>query len=181
MIFSVCLEILFSFSSCRRLVFPFFPPSYGGICLNAMHQFGLFVYQQALKRHKRKLERKHNSTRLTIDLELFKEACTNYERARTRAKKEYYTNKVIDSMNDQSTIFAMVNKLLHQSSGSPLPSYNSASTLAEEFAEFFDNKIVKINCHLDSITLVEPNQIVIEETSDSHLNSFTPVTESEIN
>ena len=87
---------------------------------------------------------------------------------------------VMDCLNDHSSIFAIINKLLHRSSASPLPSYDSAALLAQEFTEFFDNKIVKINHQLDCMIPVETNQTMIKETCDSHLSSFTPFTESEI-
>ena len=105
----------------------------------------------ALQHHNRKLERKHKSTRLTIDLQLYKEECANYESVCMQTKRNYFTNQVMDCLNDYSMLFSIINKLLHRSTTSQLPSHDSAASLAQEFADFFDNKIVKINDQLDSM------------------------------
>ncbi len=50
----------------------------------------------------------------------------------------------------------------------------------QELAEFFDNKIIKIKHQIDYMKSAETHQIMIEEISDSHLYSFTPITGTDI-
>ncbi len=69
--------------------------------------------------------------------------------------------------------------MLHKSTASPLPDYDSPSSLAQDFANFFDSKIEKIYQHLNSIDDTEQHSLP-EPESHSLLWSFTVITEKDI-
>ena len=72
------------------------------------------------------LERKYKATGLTIDKEIFEIKSTEYEQCCASTKQLYYTNAVLECDGKQGTMFNIINKLLHQSGSSPLPSYDSS-------------------------------------------------------
>ncbi len=99
----------------------------------------------AMKSTLRTLECKHKRTQLQVDRDIYDMKCHEYNNLRAATKTNYYTNKVYDCLNDQGSIFKIINSLLHRSKASPLPSYDDKSLLANDFASFFDNKILKIH------------------------------------
>ena len=103
-----------------------------------------------LKRCLRALERENKSTGLTIDKELYKAKSAEYEQCRETTKWLYYTNAVLDCNGKQGAIFSIINKLLHRSGSSRLPSYESSMELANNSALFFNAKIAKIHTHLEN-------------------------------
>ncbi len=129
------------------------------------------------KHRKRKLERRHKTTGLTVDLEIYKEACAVYEDLRIKSKREYYSNQVLGNIGERQSPFAIIHKLLHKTLAAPIPSHDYPTILAQDFCNFFDEKILKINQQLD---LMGANNIVpdntIELTSESLLESFSPIT-----
>ncbi len=98
-----------------------------------------------LKHALRKLECKYKQSGLAIDKNIYDLKCSEYDKARNITETHYYTNKVNDCLNDQGSIFSIMNKLLQHSKSSPLPAYSDPAILANEFAEFFDSKILKIH------------------------------------
>ena len=93
----------------------------------------------------RMLEHKYKRTQLQVDRDIYDMKCHEYNTLRAATKTNYYTNKVYDCLNDQGSIFIIINSLLHRSKSSPLPSYDDKSLLANNFATFFYNKILKIH------------------------------------
>ncbi len=132
-----------------------------------------------LKHQKRKLERKHNTSKLTGDLEIYRDACTTYETQKNLAKCNYYTNHVTGCLNDHCSLFTIINNFPHKSSASPLPDHDSPSSLAQDFANFFDSKIKKIYKQFNSIN--DTDQYTFPESENqSLLYSFTTITEDDI-
>ena len=116
-----------------------------------------------------------------VDLEIYKEACAVYEKVRTQMEKGNYTNQVLGCLNDHSSLFTIINKLLHWTLDSPLPSHDSPSIMAQEFAKIFNNKIVKIKHQLDQMESANLRpSIIADMVSDSQLQSLTTVTEINI-
>ncbi len=134
-----------------------------------------------MKRYKRKLEHKHKQTKLTVDLEIYKDACASYDTVRQDTKKKYYTNQVQSCLNDHKSLFSIINKLLHRSSSSPLPTSDNPAALAQSFADFFLSKIDKINHQLDCTDHKESQAVIInEQISKLLLHAFTPVSEADV-
>ena len=76
-------------------------------------------------------------------------------------------------------MFNIINKLLHQSGSSPLPSYESSAELVNNFALFFNAKNVKIHTHLENSAAAGEMR---SETplNDSKFSEFQVVTVDEV-
>ena len=102
--------------------------------------------------------------------------CAEYDESRNIAKTHYYTNKVNDCLNNEGSIFVITNKVLHCSTLSPLPTYNDPAVLANNFAAFFNNKILKIYKFLSSRSeLSQPTVSDLEPAASVHLTEFKSV------
>ncbi len=134
-----------------------------------------------LKSHLRKLERKHKCTGLAIDLEIYESKCCEYELLRESTKKHYYNEAVMDCNGNQGTLFTILNRLLHRSSSSPLPTSESNATLAQNFGDFFLSKITKIQDSLHSPDIISPSNICdIEPLCPAPLEVIEPVTPEDL-
>ena len=66
-----------------------------------------------------------------------------------KSKIEFYSNQVLESIADHQSPFAIIKKLLHKTSTAPIPTHDCPTALAQDFCNFFDEKIVKIDKQLD--------------------------------
>ena len=97
------------------------------------------------------------------------------------AKKTYYKEKLSD-IRSHAQFYNIANKLLHRRKTITLPNYECAESLANKFADYFDEKIQRIcttlqtphSCAIDCI--VCPNR----PDTDCQLSSFATVTRAEI-
>ena len=132
------------------------------------------------KKERRKAERKWRRTKLEEDRIVYKQARHDVIRKIDNAKCAFYSEKVTGCDGDQKALFKVVDKLLHRSESSKLPSHDSPGELANRFAEFFSSKIQKIHdglCELKADTSSEPPDSV---QSSVTLSYFEPATEEEI-
>ena len=67
------------------------------------------------------------------------------------AKTACYSEQVKDCRGDRKGLYKMVNTLMGTFSNNPLPSHTNDKDLAEEFADFFMDKIQKIRDNLNGI------------------------------
>ena len=58
-----------------------------------------------LKREKRRCERKWWHSKLTVDMEIFKNAKNHLTKLIEEAKKEYYSSLILNSKSDQKVLF----------------------------------------------------------------------------
>ena len=72
----------------------------------------------------------------------------------------------------------MANKLLHIERMDDLPSYTSASDLANKFATFFHEKVSKINSCVASDRSLSIDPFKYDTVCHSQLNTFKPVRNS---
>ena len=61
-----------------------------------------------------------------------------------RDKTVYYRKRISDNSHDSKKLWRELHKVLHRSHGTTLPTYESSKSLADRFATFFSNKIIKI-------------------------------------
>ena len=99
----------------------------------------------------------------------------------TQAKSEYYCEKVCAAETDQKALFQIVDKLLHSSQETSLPTYDSLKHLCDSSGIFFQDKISSICIELDRRAALaadsQPCQAVNTITS---LASLQPVQPSDI-
>lgn len=99
------------------------------------------------KREKRRLERRYRKSGLTVDMENFHEQSQKYNNLLEKTKTDYYRIKIQNS--DKNQLFRLINNMFKLKS-SALPSHQSSQQLAEDFNDFFINKISDIRAGLNT-------------------------------
>ena len=99
------------------------------------------------KREKRRLERRYRKSGLTVDMENFHEQTQKYNNLLEKTKTDYYRTKIQNS--DQNQLFRLINNMF-KLKPSALPSHKSSQQLAEDFNDFFINKISDIRAGLNN-------------------------------
>ena len=95
-----------------------------------------------------------------------------------QAERVYFHNVLHENRNNIQEIYNIVNKLLDRVKDLPLPPTNSNFDLANEFNDFFCNKITKIH---DDLVSHNKNHESMQETFDNGsvdpppFHSFTEV------
>ena len=93
-------------------------------------------------------------------------------------QEDFYAKVVEEAGNDQKTLFKVVNTLLDKQNVKVLPEHTDPSKLADEFNEYYIQKIKKLR---DSIPLnstgMEPQRIKFEGVK---LEKFKPIEESDL-
>ena len=92
-----------------------------------------------------------------------------------RQKTACYGKQVKDCRDDIKGLYKMVNTLMVTSSNNPLPNHTSDKDLAEEFADFFMDKIQKIRDNLTQNPTYKP-----AKKSKARLTEFSPFNQTEV-
>lgn len=134
-----------------------------------------------LKAERRKLERRWRMTKLTVDKEIYIQHCKSINNAIRKAKAKYYSEMIIDLESDQKALFKSLDSFLKSKPEMTFPSCNSTEELANNFADYFENKITIIRSDL-----LSPRGLSLEFESNTFckdnekLNCFMPVGEGEV-
>jgi hypothetical protein len=131
-----------------------------------------------MKRDRRKAERKWISSGLTIDLEHFTKIRNEYNAALYDAKCSFFNNKINDCGTDFRSMFSVIGDILHSKQPSRLPDHDSASDLANRFAESFMSKVENIRSVLPEITPDVSNSLRSQCTFE--WNKLTSVSEDDV-
>ena len=102
------------------------------------------------KKQKRKLENKHISSNLVVDLEAYQKQRNLYNIKLTERKQEYYRNTIATSAKP-SEKSKICNKLLNREKKVVLPTHDTAKELAERFINYFSDKIKTIRTDLENL------------------------------
>ncbi len=95
-------------------------------------------------------------------------------------KKDHWSTLITDAKGDQKKLFTIVRTLTGDSKSNPLPPHSSESDLANDFANFFSNKIHRIRSVLD-LEEPAPLSVQLENTVCPHkFSGFSLVTEEEV-
>ena len=97
------------------------------------------------KRCRRHAERKWQKTRLTVHLDLLREQTARVNNLCRQAKSDYYKAKIEDCAGDQRSLFRLTNQLMHRQRNVRLPTHEDPNVLANDFVQFFVDKIENIN------------------------------------
>ena len=98
-------------------------------------------------------------------------------RLANRDKTVYYRKLISDNSHDSTKLWRELHKVLHRSHGTTLPTCESSKSLANRFATFFSNKIMKI---CESFSSSESCNTVHPPFDPPKLTVFTQVTKDEI-
>ena len=97
-----------------------------------------------------------------------------YRKMLLEAKTACYNAQVRDCRGDTKGLYRLVNTLMDTSSSNPLPNHTNDKDLAEEFADFFMDKIQKIRGNLTENPVYQPTKNI------SRLAEFRPFNQLEV-
>ncbi|MCK5882742.1 MAG: hypothetical protein KAG61_03570, partial [Bacteriovoracaceae bacterium] len=135
------------------------------------------------KQKRRKLERRYRRTKLEVHKQIFRHQCCVVNKMVLRAKKDYFSKKVLECGHDQKALFGITNKLLNKTKKEILPDSGSAEELAERFLAFFTNKIKAIQDELVHSPSPPTSKMNCDFTTNDvpfPLQSFSPITDEDI-
>ena len=134
------------------------------------------------KHTKRKLERKWKKSKLTIDHEIYRNQCATVNKMLKQTRINFYSDKVESCGRDQKSLFKVTKNLLGKQEEIILPASPSAKELAQDFSDFFINKIDLIRSKIRSETKNGTTGNGTEEQVSEAVEflEFTPVTKVEI-
>ena len=113
---------------------------------------------RALKRQRRRCERKYQSIRLEVHRQIFTDACKAYTTTINSAKSDHFKNLISNS--DQKQLFHMIDGLFKVKPISALPAHASSQSLAEDISNYFSSKIQTLKDNLQSSNLSPMNMSV---------------------
>ena len=128
-----------------------------------------------LKRTLRKAERVWRKYGQSNQLDKVEELRLEYHYKIIKEKTKVLCDKVITSKGDSKKLYKLVSELTGTKSENPMPSAESDHSLAENFADFFMNKINKIRESLEDYECYVP-----EERDTSLLHNFQELTTDEV-
>jgi hypothetical protein len=103
-------------------------------------------------KHKRgKAERLWRRTKLTLHQQIFKEECRNVIALLIKAKKEHYSNKIVECGTESKQLFKLSKHLMGHKGEVIVPSYPSDRDLANRFGDFFIYKITTIRDNISAL------------------------------
>ena len=106
----------------------------------------------------------------------YKVELKKYKQMLRHQKISFYSTEVANCEKDTQKLYQFLNRLTGRTKDNPLPSHNNPSELAEEFANYFLNKIHKIREALDQHNLYCPPTRNISEAFEN----FIIVTEEKV-
>ena len=131
---------------------------------------------------RRRLERKMNKTGKLEDKLAYKAQCQFVNFLLNEAKQEFYSKKILFSLDDKRKVFTFTKQILNWSQDPQLPS--GLRNIPTHFCDFFIHKIV--NIHEDLVTkqccleALDSLRMETNQLSADPLDSFTPATKEEV-
>lgn len=133
------------------------------------------------KRHRRKLERIYRKTGLMIHKQSYDQQCVSVNKMCLKASEEYYLSKIRECNGDPRKIKHIMAHLLGNKKTPIFPSAPSDQILANDFINFFTNKISKIRNNIESGRLATASPIEYDnQFCGTLLNHFTSCTPEQI-
>ena len=123
----------------------------------------------------RNREKIYNAYRQDHQWQAYKRERNRYIRMLDFNKRNFILGRIVKATNNSKQLFSIVEGLLGNTKENPLPPGRTSSQLAEEFADFFLNKIQRIREKLKDTPAYQPTQLDIPQ-----LRKFTPVTKKQL-
>ena len=130
-----------------------------------------------LRKQRRKAEKTFHRTGDPNDKETFKQLRKQTTVLASEKKQEYYTSKIRDANNKPKMLFKVINILKDSERVTILPKASSDKSLADNFQQYFKEKISKIR---ESFSPVECPPAVPPPENIQIFNTFELATEDEI-
>lgn len=132
------------------------------------------------KREKRKAERKWRIAKLQSDLLQFKRKRTFCTYLMKESRSEYYSTFIHDNSSDERKLFKASKYLLNLKDDIQFPPHSDAFELANDFGNFFRQKIVDIRSKLPDLNNPETGFMEQEAYLTSCFSEFLTLEESEV-
>ena len=132
------------------------------------------------KQKKRALERRWRRTGLTVDRERFVEQCHVVNEFILQAKGAYYSRIIDENQYDPKRLFSIFDKLLHRNCDLKLPGSVDEEFLANEFPDYFTEKVITIREELQNKRGTTIHAQVELRYSGSEFNHFESVSCDEL-
>ncbi len=98
-----------------------------------------------------------------------------------KAKRDYYSTRIANMAGDQRALFRETAKLLNCNTLQKLPSHSSLDDLTNKFADFFEDKILKIRDRLSKDTQeLGGSSCSSTKKCSSSFSDFIPVSHDDI-
>lgn len=94
-----------------------------------------------------------------------------------KARREYYTNFIDEISGDQRKLFKASKSLINHGNGSIFPPCANDQDLANEFGDFFVQKILDINSAIISTSHQSTNALPVESVTDVSFPEFNLLSE----
>ena len=137
-----------------------------------------------LKRERRRAERKARRTNLTIHWDIFRQKSAEINKILLKRKKTHYSQQIVNCERNQNKIFEVCNSWMGTKVGNILPSNENKKQLAQDFQDYFNNKVNDIHSFL-SDNLASDNPFVdimsrFDTNPPCNLKTFVAVTPVEV-
>ncbi len=119
------------------------------------------------KRKRRKLEKKMKKTQLEIDKQAYKDQKNKTNELLNENKGKFFKKLIDENKDNPRNLFKVMNSALNRKRDTPFPPHTSETDLANDFSDFFTDKISKIRDKLDN----EPHAINISDIQE--IGKFT--------
>jgi hypothetical protein len=133
---------------------------------------------KALKKTRRRLEHHWKSLPSLSNLTALRKANTTYHNAIVRAKKLYHSQLISANCTNPRQLWKTINTLLHRSTVPSFPTASSVTSIAQQFATFFSDKVAKLHSSIPTVSQ-SPHHPEPPHTP-SPLTQFHPADISEI-
>ena len=126
----------------------------------------------------RRLERKWRKSKLNPDKNTYEQSKERAFKHFAAARSRYLEDFVEENNADQGTLFKAINKIMHRKNENPLPEHESSLDLANEFSDFFQEKVAKIRQNFSE----DSNDALFYDTPQTERNftSFNALDDDEI-
>ncbi len=133
------------------------------------------------KAMRRKLERTWRRTGLQIDYDNYIEFRNKFNTKLKLLRAKHYANLIEENKGDPRNLFRVINFVLHRNTETPFPPHTSDKELADEFNQFFTDKIDLLRNRMEDLPQVDDDNINVESIfSGDILTEFSPLTSEEI-
>ena len=131
---------------------------------------------------RRAKERKWLNDPTEYNLNSFYIKCRHVANIFKSIQKEYYIEKITENRTDYKAIFNIANTLLLRKEPSPLPSCDSREQLANNFGQFFHDKIETTMTNLKALPQGTDDYKYVEHDfeTDKRLHKFTTIPYSNV-
>jgi len=130
------------------------------------------------KTEKRKAEKKWRKSKKQVDYERYRDLRNAFNTKLNEMRRDDLAKKINDNRDNAKNMFRAINSALNRKQLPPLPPHSNDEILADEFNEFFEDKIAQIRERLDSANTSPPAEA--HEFQGEPLKCFRKVDEAEV-